>query len=133
MATAPPGTKAYLLESRGSSSWLNVELELGEENLVCLAKDYSAWLAEELGLADYRAQLSAGQPVVIFDFRRDRLAITWLRQFYRGGFQVSQDDSRRWLVSLVYPGGFGSVLDLMTDRAVWRRWRAALPDTSGDD
>jgi hypothetical protein len=30
---------------------------------------------------------------------------------------------------LIYPTGFGSVLDLMTDRAVWRQWREALPDT----
>jgi hypothetical protein len=131
MATAPPLTKAYLLRSRGSSSWVDVELELGEHNLRCTARQYSAWVAEELGCADYRARLSAGQPVVIFDFPRDRLAIIWLRQFYRGGFQVSQDDSRRWLVALVYPSGFGSVLDLMTDRAVWREWRAALPDTPG--
>jgi hypothetical protein len=131
MASAPPSTKAHLLKSRGSSWWVNVDLELGEENLRCTAREYSAWVDEELGVTDYRAKLSAGEPVVIFDFRRDRLTITWLRQFYRGGFQVSQDDSRRWLVALVHPSGFGSMLDLMTDRAVWRQWRAALPDSPG--
>jgi hypothetical protein len=133
MATAPPRTKAYLLKSRTSPSWVDVELEVGETNLRCLTVDYSAWVDEEIGLTDYRAKLSAGEPVVVFDFLRERLVIDWLRQFYRGGFQVSQDDSRRWLVTLVHPSGFGSVLDLMTDRAVWRRWRAALPDTAGRD
>jgi hypothetical protein len=70
--------------------------------------------------------------LLIFDFPRDELTVTWLRQFYRGGFQVRLGDSRRWFIALVYPSGFGSVLDLMTDRAVWRQWRAALPDTPGN-
>jgi hypothetical protein len=131
MATAPPKTKAYLLKSRGNSWWVNVDLELGDDTLRCTAREYSKWVDEELALTDYRAKLSAEEPVVIFDFARDRLTINWLRQFYRGGFQVSQDDSRRWLVALVYPSGFNNVLDLMTDRAVWRQWRAALPDGSG--
>ena len=131
MATAPPRTTAYLLRSRTSSSWVDVELELGEANLRCIACEYSAWVDDESELLDYEAKLSSGEPAVVFDFRRDRLTITWLRQFYRGGFQVGQDDSRRWLVTLVQPSGFGSVLDLMTDRAVWRQWRAALPDTPG--
>lgn len=129
MATPPPRTRAHLLRTRSSSSWLTVELELGEANLRCVTREYCRWVDEELALGDCEAQLSSGNPVVVFDFRRDRLAITWLRQFYRGGFQVSQDDSRRWLVALVQPTGFGSVLDLMTDRAVWRQWRAALPTT----
>jgi hypothetical protein len=131
MATAPPRTKGYLLKSRSNSWWVNVDLELSETNLRCTAREYSKWVDEELGLTDYEAKLSSGEPVVIFDFRRDQLSIRWLRQFYRGGFQVSQGDSRRWLVALVYPSGFDSVLDLMTDRAVWRQWRAALPDTPG--
>ena len=130
MATAPPRTKAYLLKTRSSPTWVEVELELGEANLRCLANQYSTWVDDELTLGDYRAKVSSGEPVVVFDFRRDQLAITWLRQFYRGGFQVSQDDSRRWLVALVHPSGFGNVLDLMTDRAVWRQWRAALPDNA---
>jgi hypothetical protein len=129
MSSAPPRTKAYLLKSRGNSWWVNVELELTDTSLRCVASEYSKWVDEELGPTDYKAKLSAGEPVVIFDFRRDELRIKWLRQFYRGGFEVSQGDSRRWLVALVYPSGFGSVLDLMTDRAVWRQWREALPDT----
>jgi hypothetical protein len=130
MTTAPPSTRAYLLKSRGSASWVNVELELGATSLRCLAREYSGWVDEELGLTDYRAKLSAGEPVVLFDFGRDELAMTWLRQFYRGGFQVRLGDSRRWLITLCYPTGFASVLDLMTDRAIWRQWRAALPDTA---
>jgi hypothetical protein len=129
MATAPPRTKAYLLKSRSASSWVNVELELGATCVRCIACEYSTWVDEELGLTDYKSKLSSGEPVVIFDFRRDHSAIKWLRQFYRGGFQVSQDDSRRWLIALICPSGFGSMLDLMTDRAVWRQWRTALPDT----
>ncbi|OMC13604.1 hypothetical protein [Mycobacterium sp. SP-6446] len=131
MATAPPQTKAYLLKNRGNSWWVNVELQLTDTNLRCVASEYSKWVDEELGLTDYKAKLSSGEPVVVFDFRRDQLTIKWLRQFYRGGFRVSQGDSREWLVSLVYPSGFGSLLDLMTDRALWRQWRAALPDTPG--
>jgi hypothetical protein len=129
MATPPPRTKAYLLKSRGNSWWVNVELQLSDTNLRCVACQYSKWVDEELALTDYEAKMSAGEPVVIFDFGRDQLSIKWLRQFYRGGFQVSQGDSRRWLIALVHPSGFDNVLDLMTDRAVWRQWRAALPDT----
>jgi hypothetical protein len=130
MSSAPPHTKAYLLKSRGNSWWVNVELELTDTTLRCVASEYSKWVDEELGLTDYKARLSAGEPVVIFEFDRGQLAIKWLRQFYRGGFQISQGDSRQWLVSLVYPTGFGSLLDLMTDRAVWRQWREALPEAA---
>jgi hypothetical protein len=130
MASAPPHTKAYLLKSRGNSWWVNVELELTDAKLRCITREYSKWVDEELGLTDYKEKLAAGEPVVIFEFDRDQIAIKWLRQFYRGGFQISQGDSRQWLVSLVYPSGFGSLLDLMTDRAVWRRWREALPEAA---
>ena len=130
MSSAPPHTKAYLLKSRGNSWWVNVELELTDRTLRCVASEYSTWVDEELGLTDYKDRLAAGEPVVIFEFDRGQLAIKWLRQFYRGGFQISQGDSRQWLVSLVYPSGFGNVLDLMTDRAVWRQWREALPETA---
>jgi hypothetical protein len=130
MSTAPPKTKAYLLKSRGNSWWVNVELELTDTTLRCLASEYSKWVEEEVGLTDYKAKLTSGEPVVIFEFRRDRLNIKWLRQFYRGGFEVSEVDSHKWLVALTYPTGFGTLLDLMTDRAVWRKWREALPDTT---
>ena len=130
MSSAPPHTKAYLLKSRGNSWWVNVELELTDTTLRCVTTEYSKWVDEELGLTDYKDRLAAGEPVVIFEFDRGQLAIKWLRQFYRGGFQISQGDSRQWLVSLVYPSGFGNVLDLMTDRAVWRQWREALPETA---
>ncbi|GLP76946.1 hypothetical protein TUM20983_40560 [Mycobacterium antarcticum] len=129
MATAPPWTTAYLLKSRSSSTWVDVEIELGDENLRCVTREYSRWVDEELGFLDYEATLSLGEPVVVFDYRRDQIETRWLRQFYRGGFQVSQGNSRRWLITLVYPSGFGSLLDLMTDRAVWRSWRSALPAT----
>jgi len=130
MSSAPPHTKAYLLKSRGNSWWVNVELELTDTTLRCVTTEYSKWVDEELGLTDYQERLAAGEPVVIFEFDRGQLAIKWLRQFYRGGFQISQGDSRQWLVSLVYPSGFGNVLDLMTDRAVWRQGREALPETA---
>ncbi|HKP41611.1 hypothetical protein [Mycobacterium sp.] len=129
MSSAPPKTKAYLLMSKANSWWVNVELELTDTNLRCTASEYSKWVDEELGLTDYKAKLSSGEPVMVFDFRRDQLNIKWLRQFYRGGFEVSHGDSRKWLVALIYPSGFGSLLDLMTDRAVWKQWRAALPDS----
>jgi hypothetical protein len=130
MSSAPPHTKAYLLKSRGNSWWVNVELQLTDTTLRCVTSEYSKWVDEELGLTDYKERLAGGQPVVIFEFDRDQLAIKWLRQFYRGGFQISQGGSRQWLVSLVCPSGFGNLLDLMTDRAVWRQWREALPESA---
>ncbi len=130
MASAPPKTKAYLLKSRANSWWVNVELELTDTNVRCTACEYSKWVDDELELTDYKAKLSAGEPVVIFDFRRDHLRIKWLRQFFRGGFEVSEGDSRTWLVALIYPSGFGSLLDLMTERGVWKQWRTALPHSA---
>ena len=70
MASAPPRTKAYLLKSRANSWWVNVELELTDTNVRCLASEYSKWVDEELGLGDYKAKLSAGEEVVVFDFPR---------------------------------------------------------------
>jgi hypothetical protein len=130
MASAPPRTKAYLLKSRGNSWWVNVELELTDTHLRCLASEYSKWVGEELGLGDYKSKLSAGEEVVIFEFPRAAVTVKWLRQFFRGGFEVSCGDSRKWLVSLCYPSGFLSMLDLLTDRSIWRQWREALPGTT---
>jgi hypothetical protein len=127
MVSAPPRTKAYLLKSRANSWWVNVELELTDTQVRCIASEYSKWVDQELGLSDYEAKLSAGEEVVIFEFPRDEVSVKWLRQLYRGGCEVSCGDSRKWLVSLVYPSGFGTMLDLMTHRAIWRQWREALP------
>jgi hypothetical protein len=130
MATAPPRTKAYLLKSRGNSWWVNVELELTDTKVRCLASEYSKWVGEELGLGDYKAKLSAGEEVVIFDFPRDAVTVKWLRQFFRGGCEISCGDSRKWLVSLVYPSGLNTMLEVMTDRSIWRQWREALPGST---
>lgn len=127
MASAPPRTKAYLLKSRANSWWVNVELELTDTHVRCIASEYSKWVGEELGRGDYKDKLTAGEEVVIFEFPRAAVNVTWLRQFYKGGFELSCGDSRKWLVSLVYPSGFGTMLDLMTDRSIWRQWREALP------
>lgn len=127
MASAPPRSKAFLLKSRSNSWWVNVELELTDTQVRCIASEYSKWVDQELGLTDYKSKLSAGEEVLIFDFPRDAVTVKWLRQFYQAGCEVSCGDSRKWLVSLVYPSGFGSMLDLMTDRAIWRQWREELP------
>lgn len=130
MASAPPRSKAFLLKSRTNSWWVNVELEVTDTRVRCLASEYSKWVDEDLGLTDYQARLSAGEEVVIFDFPRDGASVKWLRQFYQGGCEVSYGNSRKWLVSLVYPAGFGSMLDLMTDRMIWRQWREVLPNSA---
>lgn len=130
MATAPPRTKAYLLKSRGNSWWVNVELELTDTKVRCLASEYSKWVGEEPGLGDYKAKLSAGEEVVIFDFPRDAVTVKWLRQFFRGGCEISCGDSRKWLVSLVYPSGLNTMLEVMTDRSIWRQWREVLPGST---
>jgi hypothetical protein len=130
MASAPPRTKAYLLKSRANSWWVNVELELTDTQVRCIASEYSKWVDEELGQSDFKAKLDAGQEAVIFEFPRSEVTVKWLRQLYRGGCEISCGDSRKWLVSLVYPSGFGSMLDLMTDRSIWRQWREALPGTT---
>jgi hypothetical protein len=127
MASAPPRTTAYLLKSRANSWWVNVELELTDTHLRCIASEYSKWVDEELGRSDYQAKLSAGAEVMVFEFPRAAVNVKWLRQFHKGGCEVSCGDSRKWLVSLVYPSGFGAMLDLMTDRSIWRQWREALP------
>jgi hypothetical protein len=130
MASAPPRSKAYLLKSRANSWWVNVELELTDTQVRCIASEYSKWVADELGQSDFKAKLDAGEEAVIFEFPRSEATVKWLRQFYRGGCEVSYGDSRKWLVSLVYPSGFGAMLDLMTDRSIWRQWREALPGAS---
>ena len=53
MSSAPPHTKAYLLKSRVNSWWVNVELELTDTTLLCVASEDSKWVDEELGLTFY--------------------------------------------------------------------------------
>jgi hypothetical protein len=60
-------------------------------------------VAKALGINDLKYRLAAGEPLTAFDFRREHLDVKWLRQFMGGAFCVSEGDSRRWLVSLIYP------------------------------
>lgn len=43
-----------------------------------------------------------------------------------GAFWVSEGDSRRWLVSLIYPSTLWSVVDAVDDRAIHKQWRESL-------
>lgn len=85
VATAPERTTACLLKSRSSFTWVDVDIELGDENLRCVTREYSWWVDEELGFHDYEAKLSLGEPVVVFDFRCDQIETAWLTLFYRAG------------------------------------------------
>lgn len=131
MTSAVLSTPAYLLQNRANANFTKANLELTDTRLRCTLSEYAGWIDNELAITDYKARLSSGEPVVAFDFDRDQLAIKWLWQFYRGGFQVRQGNSRTWLVSLIYPSGVLSVMDLFSDGQLRKRWREALPTTRG--
>jgi hypothetical protein len=126
MAQAPPITKAYLLQNRSNAYFALCELELTDTVLRCRVTSDTRWFARELGIADLGERLAAGEPVLAFEFRRDRMKLTWLRQFFGGGFKVSEADSRSWIVSLVNPAGALSIMDAVFERGIHKQWRAAL-------
>ena len=66
-----------------------------------------------MGISDLRSRLQAGEAVAAFDFRRDQLKIKWLKQFLNAGFSVSEGNSPRWLVSLVYPTGIMALVEVV--------------------
>ena len=129
-ADPPPRTHVYLLENRANSIFTNATLELTDTTLRCTLKEHSRWVQKELGITDLKERLAAGESVSAFEFSRDHLNIKWLKQFMGGGFQVSEGDSRRWLVSLVYPTTIFSIVDVIEGRAVHRQWRQALSPPS---
>lgn len=118
MVTAPPHTKAYLLQNKANPIFTAAELELNDTHLRCTATEHAKWLDKELGIEDGKERVATGNFLVAFDFRRDQLSIKWLMQFGRGGFEVQEGDSRKWVVSLVYPTGYLSVLDLLSDGGI---------------
>jgi hypothetical protein len=126
MATTPPRTSAYLLQNGTNAYFATCELELTDSTLRCRVTSDTKWFAKELGIPDLGLRLAAGTPVLAFEFRRDRMKIRWLRQFFGGGFKVSEPDSPTWLVSLVNPAGPLSMPDAFFERGIHKQWRAAL-------
>lgn len=127
-ASPPPTTKAYLLQNRTNAYFATCELELTASTLRCRVTSDTGWVAERLDIPDLGQRLAAREPVLAFDFQRGRMRLTWLRQFFRGGFTVGEPGSRTWLVSLVNPAGPLAMLDAFFERGVHRQWRAALPN-----
>jgi hypothetical protein len=128
MATAPPKSKVHLLQNRANAFHTVGELELTDTTLRCVLKQHSGWVEKELGIDDLKSRIKAGEEVVAFEFDRGRMEVEWPKQFGGGGFSVSQGDSRKWLCSLATPTGFWSIWDLMTERRIFKAWRAALAE-----
>jgi hypothetical protein len=125
----PPRAEVYLVENRLNPISTRAALELTDDKLRCTVKEYSKWVEKALGISDLRSRLQAGEAVAAFDFRRDQLKIKWLKQFLKAGFAVSEGDSRRWLVSLVYPTGVLALVEVVDGWDVHKEWRRALPPT----
>jgi hypothetical protein len=123
----PPRAEVYLVENRLNLISTRATLELTDDNLRCTVKEYSKWVEKALGISDLRSRLQAGEAVAAFEFRRDQLKITWLKQFLKAGFSVSEGGSRRWLVSLVYPTGVMALVEVVDGWDVHSEWRRALP------
>jgi hypothetical protein len=123
----PPRADVYLVQNRLNPIPTRAALELGDRNLRCTVQEYSKWVEKALGVTDLRSRVHAGEPVVAFDFKRDQLKIKWLKQFLKAGFSVSEGDSRRWPVSLVYPIGVLSLVEVVDGWDVHHEWRQVLP------
>jgi hypothetical protein len=81
---------------------------------------------ESARVDDLKDRPAAGEAITAFDFRREHLDVTWLRQFMTGAFLVSEGGSRRWLVSLIYPSTLWSLIEAIEGRAIHKQWREAL-------
>lgn len=125
----PPRADVFLVKNRLNRTSTRAALELTDDNLRCTVKEYSKWVEKALGISDLRPRLQAGEAVAAFDFRRDQLKITWLKQFLSAGFSVSEGTSRCWLVSLVYPIGILALVEMVDGCDAHREWRRALPPT----
>jgi hypothetical protein len=125
-ASPPPTTTAYLLQNRTNAYYATCELELTDTVLRCRVTSDTGWVAKVLDVPDLGRRLAAGEPVFAFEFHRDRMKLTWLKQFFNAGFKVGEPDSRAWLVSLVNPAGALSLMDALFERGIHQQWRAAL-------
>ncbi len=125
----PPRAEVYLVRNRLIAFSTRASLDLTDDHLRCTVKEYSQWVEKALGISDLRSRLRAGEEVTAFDFRRDQLNITWLMRFVKAGFVVSEGDSRRWLVSLIYPTGILAFVEVVDGWDVHDEWRRALPPT----
>ena len=123
----PPRAEVFLVKNRLNSISTRADLELTDYYLRCTVKEYSKWVEKALGISDLKSRLQAGEAVAAFDFRRDRLKVTWLKQFLNAGFEVSEGGSLRWLVSLVYPTGVLALVEVVDGWDVHNQWRQALP------
>jgi hypothetical protein len=129
-ASPPPTTDVYLLQNRANSFFTTASLEFTDSTLRCTLKQHAGWIEKELGITDLKQRIEAGENVVAFEFRRDKLNVKWLKQFLGGGFQVSAGDSRKWLVSLVYPTTIMSLWDAVEGRSAHKKWKQALASSA---
>lgn len=125
----PPRTEVYLVQNRVTPFSTRAALELTEDTVRCTVEEYSMWVEKALGVSDLDSRLRSGDAVVAFEFRRDQLKIKWLWRFLRSGFSVSDGSSSRWLVSLVYPSGLLTLVEVVDGWDVHNEWRRALRST----
>lgn len=128
--SGPPRTDAYLLQNRTNPNFATADLELTDRSLVCRVTGYAGWLEKVLSIPDLKDRLKAGETVVAFEIPRDVLKPKWLKQFFGGGFMLTDVGGTQWLVSMAYPSGVLSVVDGLNERAKFKQWRHALANST---
>lgn len=92
------------------------------------AKAFNGWVEEELGPANLKERLQAGEQVPVFSVRKGGFAMSSPKMYFGSMFEVTPTGGRTWLVSIDYPSG-GSIsqtMSLMSGRKKGKAWKAAL-------
>jgi hypothetical protein len=129
----PPTQEAFLLQSQINPFPVSGQLELTDQSLrFTLDKDSGqlttlGWLEKELAIDGLRDRLKAGDPIQAFDLERDKLQISWPKQFMGSAMKVSNPGTREWIVSLILPSGsLYSTYKTFKYRSVFKAWKAEL-------
>jgi hypothetical protein len=127
-------TECYLMDGQYDQVGTGGILRLDDDGRLSFTLDKEAgtrgklkWIEKALGQPGIHERVEAGEQVVVFDTSVAEKKLKWPWNFRGRAFRIEDDSGRRWMVSLVTPGG-GLMFILTSGTGLPEEWKAALTD-----
>lgn len=127
-------TECYLMDGQYDQAGARGILMLDDQGRLTFTLDQAAgtrgrlkWIEKALRQPGIHERVAAGDRIVVFDTAVAGKKLKWPWNFRGRAFRIEDDAGRRWLVSLVAPGG-GLMFFLESGSGLPKKWKAALAD-----
>lgn len=130
--------KCYVLDGQYDQVGTAGILRLDDQGRLSFTLDKQAgtrgkikWIEKALGQGDVHDRVESGEQVVLFDTPVAGKKLKWPWNFRGRVFRIEDDAGRRWLISLVSPGG-GLMFFLSIGTGLPEKWKAALAEAGAN-